>query len=67
MFENICKIFILGQVNRMVCDISHYLDSETKFNGANIDHFKCVRKFKLYVMQEKFISIHKYGIIHVKP
>jgi hypothetical protein len=40
----------LGQVNGMVCDIPHYLDFETKFNEASINHFKCVGKFRFYVM-----------------
>jgi hypothetical protein len=52
-FENIGKIFLLGQVNGMVCNILHYLDSKTKFNGVNIGHFKCIGKFGFYVMQKK--------------
>jgi hypothetical protein len=33
MFEDICKIFILGQVNEMVYDIPIYLNLKKTFMG----------------------------------
>ncbi len=49
----ICKIFLLGQVNGMVCDIPIYWKSKTKLDGVSISN---TRKFIFVAMLKKCSS-----------